>query len=46
MVEDCRMYLIWITGDAQLADALTKCLSSAAPTFVIFLVLVETPISP
>ena len=46
MVENGRIILIWIPGDVQLADACTKNLSAVAPTYIIFIAMVETPVQP
>ena len=42
MVEDGRIILIWVPGEVQLADPETKCLSAVAPTYILFLAMVET----
>ena len=42
MVEDGRIILIWVPGEVQLANPETKCLSAVAPTYILFLAMVET----
>jgi hypothetical protein len=44
MVESGRIFLILVPGTVQLSDALTKCLSASAPTYILFLAMVETPV--
>ena len=45
MVDSGRIILIWVPGDLQLADAGTKNLNASAPTWIIFLAMVETPVT-
>ena len=42
MVEDGCIVLIWVPGEVQLVDPETKCLSAVAPTYILFLAMVET----
>jgi hypothetical protein len=44
MVQCGQIILIWVPGNIQLADPNTKCLSSLAPTFILFLAMVKTPV--
>jgi hypothetical protein len=44
MVVSGRIILIWVPGSVQLSDALTKCLSASAPTYILFQAMVETPV--
>jgi len=44
MVENGRVILIWIPGQVQLADPCTKNLSAVAPTYIVFLAMVETQV--
>ena len=44
MVENGRVILIWIPGQVKLADPCTKNLSAVAPTYIVFLAMVETQV--